>query len=347
MGCIDSDGHVIESEAEINEYLVPPYKGNSYQTFYQMLPSLDPFHTTGSFQGGDTTIERSEDGFNLQVGPKEWVAFLDRARIDMAVLYPTWGLAHGQMVDPRWAAGYAKTYNDWLHAKYASYSPRLKGVALLPIQDPEAAVAELKRSVRELGMVAGMLPSNPTGVRRHVSHKEFWPIYAAAEELDVPIAFHGGAYQDLGFNTFTCFAATRAIGHPWALAVCATGLIVDGVLDAFPRLRIGLMEGGASWIDLVIDRLAREVKVGGLKLARPLPDYFKQLYLSIESFDPALLRAIEKIGVDCFMFSTDFPHEVGPADIIRELGAMQTRSDLSEKQRKAVLEDNARRLYRL
>jgi len=346
MGCIDADGHVIENEAEINEYLVPPYKGNSYQTFYQMLPSLDPFHTTGSFQG-DATVERSEDGFNMQVGPKEWVAFLDRANIDQAVLYPTWGLAHGQMVDPKWSVGYARTYNNWLHGKYVSFSKRLKGVALLPIQDPEGAVAELRRCVAEFSMVAGMLPSNPTGVRRHVSHKDFWPIYAEAERLDVPIAFHGGAYQDLGFNTFTCFPATRAIGHPWALAVCATGLIVDGVLDAFPRLRIGLMEGGASWIDLVVDRLTRETKIGGLRLKRSPADYFRQLYLSIESFDPALLRAIEKVGADCFMFSTDFPHEVGPAEIVRELGEMRVRHDLNDVQRKAVLEDNARRLYRL
>jgi predicted TIM-barrel fold metal-dependent hydrolase len=346
MGCIDSDGHVIESEAEINEYLVPPYKGNQYQTFYQMLPSLDPFHTTGSFQG-DATVERSEGGFNMAVGPKEWVAFLDRAGIEAAVLYPTWGLAHGQMVDPKWALGYAKTYNNWLGDKYLQFDARLKGVALLPIQDPEGAAAELRRCVAEFGMVAGMLPSNPTGARRHVSHREFWPIYAEAERLGVPIAFHGGAYQDLGFNSFTCFPATRAIGHPWALAVCATGLIVDGVLDAFPRLRIGLMEGGASWIDLVVDRLAREAKYGGLHLRRPVADYFRQLYLSIESFDPALPRAIEKVGAGCFMFSTDFPHEIGPADIIRELGALQTRGDLTDAQRKGVLEDNARRFYRL
>jgi predicted TIM-barrel fold metal-dependent hydrolase len=47
------------------------------------------------------------------------------------------------------------------------------------------------------------------------------------------------------------------------------------------------------------------------------------------------------------MFSTDFPHEIGPADIIRELGALQTRGDLTDAQRKGVLEDNARRFYRL
>jgi predicted TIM-barrel fold metal-dependent hydrolase len=346
MGFIDADGHVIENEAELNEYLVPPYKGNRYQSFYQMLPSLDPFHTTGSFQG-DATFEHQKDAFDLGVGPKEWVAFLDRSGIDAAVLYPTWGLAHGQMVDPRWSLGYARTYNNWLHDKYVRFSPRLKGVALLPIQDPEGAVAELRRCVDELGMVAGMLPSNPTGVRRHASHREFWPIYAAAERLDVPIAFHGGAYQDLGFNSFTSFPATRAIGHPWALAVCATGLIVDGVLDAFPRLRIGLMEGGASWIDLVVDRLERETRYGGLKLARPVVDYFRQFRLSIEAFDPALPHAIAKVGADVFMYSTDFPHEVGPAEIVRQLGEVAKRSDLTAAQRKALLEDNARAFYRL
>lgn len=346
MGTIDSDGHVFENEAEINEHLVSPYKGNHYQSFYQMLPSLDQFHTTGSFQGDPSATDQGAN-FDFNVGPKEWVAFLDRSGIAATVLYPTWGLAHGQMVDPKWALGYAQTYNNWLHAKYVRYNDRLKGVALLPIQDPAGAVAELRRAVCVLGMVAGMLPSNPISVRRHVSHKDFWPIYAEAERLDVPIAFHGGAYQDLGFNTFTSFAATRAIGHPWPLAVCTTGLIVDGVLDAFPRLRVGLMEGGASWLDFVVDRLDREAKYGGLKLERPVASYFSQIYLSVEGFDPALGHAIEKIGAQSFMYSTDYPHEIAPDDIIRSLAEMRGRNDLDPAVRKAVLEDNARRLYRI
>ena len=343
---IDSDGHVIESEQEINEFLVEPYAGGGYQSFYAMLPSLDDFHTTGAFQG-DPTADNQKDTFDASVGPPEWVQFLDRSNLAKAVLYPTMGLAHGQIIEPRWAAAYAKTYNNWLYEKYMRHSPRLCGVAILPVQDVDAAVAELHRTVVELGMVGGMLPSNPTGVRRHLSAREFWPIYAEAERLDCVIAFHGGAYRDLGFNTFTNFSATRALGHPWALAITATGLIVDGVLDAYPKLRIGLMEGGASWISLVVDRLERETVYGGLDLARPVLDYFQQIYLSIEGFDKSLIGAIERIGHNSFMYSTDYPHEVSPTDIIKELNHLVERNDLTDNQKSAVLKDNARRFYRI
>src|SRR5689334_2593006 len=73
----------------------------------------------------------------------------------------------------------------------------------------------------------------------------------------------GDSYMNLGFNTYTVFSATRALGMPFPLAIAATGMIVDGVFDRFPQLRVGFMEGGTAWIPLVIDRLEREVAYGG------------------------------------------------------------------------------------
>ena len=61
---------------------------------------------------------------------------------------------------------------------------------------------------------------------------------------------------------------------PFPLAIAMTGMIVDGVLDRCPRLRLGLLEGGTAWVPLVIDRLEREREYGGLELQRPVEDYF-------------------------------------------------------------------------
>ena len=97
----------------------------------------------------------------------------------------------------------------------------------------------------------------------------------------------------------------------------------------------------------MVDRLERETVYGGLNLARPVVDYFQQIYLSIEGFDKSLTGAIERIGHHSFMYSTDYPHEVSPADIIKELGHLVERNDLTDEQKSAVLEDNARRFYRI
>ena len=109
-----------------------------------------------------------------------------------------------------------------------------------------------------------MLPSN--GLNPHLSAKHFWPVYEEAAKLDCALAVHGGCYGDLGFNTYTVFPATRALGMPVPLAIAATGMIVDGVFDEFPNLRVGFLEGGTSWIPMVLDRLERELEYGGLRI---------------------------------------------------------------------------------
>jgi hypothetical protein len=90
---------------------------------------------------------------------------------------------------------------------------------------------------------------------------------------------------------------------PVPLAIAATGMIVDGVLDAFPTLRVGFLEGGTSWIPLVIDHLERELEYGGLRIKRKPAEYFKsgQLFCSCECNEKALSYAIERVRVEPFM----------------------------------------------
>ena len=97
-------------------------------------------------------------------------------------------------------------------------------------------------------MVGAYIPSN--GLRNHLSAREFWPVYEEAEKLNCPIGIHGGWYRDLGFDTFTRFPGTRALGMPFPLAIAMTGMIQDGVWDAFPKLRIGFSKAepaGSHW----------------------------------------------------------------------------------------------------
>ena len=83
--------------------------------------------------------------------------------IETSVLYTTLGLAFGKIVSRDWAIDVARAYNDWLYNTYMKRSPRFRGMGLVPLQEPEAAVEELKRAVKELGMCGAMLPS--TGIQ--------------------------------------------------------------------------------------------------------------------------------------------------------------------------------------
>ena len=98
-------------------------------------------------------------------------------------------------------AGFAQAYNEYIHTRYLQRSAQYQAVALLPMQQVPAAVAELLRAVQDLGFVGAIIPSN--GLTRHVSHPEYWPIYEEAEQLNCMVAVHGGSYMHLGFNTYT------------------------------------------------------------------------------------------------------------------------------------------------
>jgi uncharacterized protein len=340
MRYADADGHVMENEQELNEFIEPPFDSKGYATFRQLLPTLDSFHTLNG-------LPRIPGTFDPSTGPERWLEFLDRTGIEWSVLYPTAGLSYGHVVFPDWALGYARTYNNWLHAKYLRASPRFQGMALIPMQDPPAAVAELRRAVTELGMVGAMIPSN--GLTRHVSHREYWPIYEEAQRLGCALAVHGGSYINLGFNTFTVFPATRALGMPVPLMAAATGFMVDGVLDAFPRLRIAFLEGGTDWIPLVIDRLERELEYGGLSLQQKPEDYFRsgRLFVGCEGNEKGLAYAIERVGPEPFMFASDFPHEIAMDNCMEEIEEIEERDDLRAEHKPLLLGENARRFYQV
>src|SRR5246127_5590549 len=128
-------------------------------------------------------------------------------------------------------------------------------MALIPIQDADEAGKELPRAVRELGMVGAMLPSNGEGIKGHLGSKIYWPIYEEAEKLGCPLAVHVGCLHHLGMDTIGVYYPVHALGHPFGIMAQAAGLLSYGVFDRFPRLRVGFLEGGATWVPFFMDRL--------------------------------------------------------------------------------------------
>jgi predicted TIM-barrel fold metal-dependent hydrolase len=155
-------------------------------------------------------------------------------------------LAFGLIADPDWAAGLARAYNDWLYDRFLRTNPgRLKGMALIPLQDPERAVAELRRAVGDLGMVGAVFPA--AGLAEAFGHRAYWPVYAAAQELGCLVAVHGGPAAGLGLDRMRHAVEMRALNHGFAQQIQMTSMIFGGVFDAFPRLRVAYCEAGCGW----------------------------------------------------------------------------------------------------
>ena len=339
-GYFDADGHVLEPEVEIAEFLEEPYLSN-WARGRSFLPPFEQFH------GPQAAIYPRKPGTFLPAPAERWLEFLDMTGTDGTVLYPTAGLFFARITFPDWAAAYARAYNNWLHDRFIKVSPRLQGVALLPMQDVSAAVEELRRSVRELGMVGGMIPSN--GLPRHVGARDYWPVYQAAQELDCVLAVHGGNYEHLGFDTLANFPVSRALGMPAPLLNGLAGMIAEGTLDEFPSVRIGFLEGGTAWVPLLLDRLERELEYGGLDLKRSPEEYLRdgRLFIGCEGNERALSYAIERVGPEPFMFASDFPHEISGDNAMGEIDEIRERSDIREEDKQMLLGENARRFYKI
>ena len=227
---IDADGHVMELDSELREFIGAPYKDLEWHQSYSFWPGLtmDGFlrslRKPGGWAGGGT-------GPNAQ----DWLRFLDINKIELTVLYPTQGLTHGAIQDHDWAVCMARAYNDWLYNKFMAVSPRLVGVALLPIQDIGEAVKELRRAVNELGMVGAVLPAVAPGGRLY-SGAEFYPLWEEAQKLDVPISTHGGlSMPALGLDSVNNFTIGHTLEHPFAQIRQFTALMFEGRLRAVSR----------------------------------------------------------------------------------------------------------------
>jgi len=338
QGYVDADGHIMENFEELFEYFDEPWRSCDTLIPSRVLPSGDEFHTTRI---------RRKGIFNWAVGPEEWLAYLDKTGLEFTVLYPTAALNYGHIVNPEWAGVFARAWNNWVSEKYLKKSPRFKAVGLIPMQDVPSAVTELRRIVKELGMVGAYVPSN--GLKRHLSSKEFWPVYEEAQRSDCALGVHGGTYNDLGFNTFTLFPGTRALGMPFPLAIVMTGMIQDGVWDAFPKLRVGFLEGGTSWVPLVFDRLNREREYGELRCDKPIIEYFRsgRFFVGCEGNESALPFVVNLIGPQACMFASDFPHEIDMENARHEIDEIEEHKDIKDAHKKMILGENAKNFYKI
>lgn len=352
MRIVDGDGHVFEDLPAIVRHMPAALRESAFVRLLGPFPQLDHLHH-GAWV--------SPEGSFQDPGPTGWSAFLDRAQFTAAVMYPTIALAYGRLTDPDLAIAACRAYNDWIAEVYLAHDPRLKAMALIPMQEPQAAAAELERAVGELGLVGAMLP--PTGLPRLLGAREYGAVYQAADRLECALAVHGGAHPALGLDHQEVFAATHALGHPFAITIACVDLIVHGVLDRYPRIRFGFMEGGLAWLLLLAERLPgswsaftprdpaqRYLRARtGAEVAGRIRDYVGggRLYVGVEGDEPALAYAVQEFGAGAFVFSSDFPHEVNDATIRHEIEELMDNDALPPTAKAAILGDNAVRFYGL
>lgn len=240
---IDADGHVTETEAGVQRFMRPEFRR-------EVKPSVDPWDRR---QGGKLG--------KLNDDPKVQLADLDVEGIDVQVIYPT-GLSNNADPDVPRVVEWSRAYNDWLADFCSADRTRLKGVATVALQDVNGAIAEVRRAVEELGHVAVMMPTNV--MDRDIGREEFWPFYAEAERLGIPLALHGGINAaERVHGRFDKFISVHTVSFPFECMMALVGLIFAGVPEKFPNMKIAVLEGCTGWPPFLMDRMDEEFEKQG------------------------------------------------------------------------------------
>ena len=358
----DSDGHVLEPRAA-----------------WRGLPDAHAVEIVRDDRGLDHVIVGGEEIFWASLGhmgspgtdvgtrepleleqaqagafdPAARLVDMDTEGIDAVVLYPTIGLGAWGITEPATAVAFARAYNDWLASYCATAPGRLRGAAMVPFQDPAAAVAELRRAVTELGFVAAFVRPNPCNGRT-LADPAFEPFWAAAEELGVAVGVHEGlqpavphlASTRLPTSALLQHAASHTFEQMFAFAQLAT----CGVMERHPGLRWVFLESGGGWIPYWLGRLDHHVKTYGayaseMRLA-PSEYFHRQCWVSFEIDEDHFAALAPLVGTDRIVWGSDYPHAdstfPGAVDELREAVA-----PLSDTDRDRIIRTNGLALYGL
>ena len=331
MNTIDADGHIVEKNSDIRKYLPQPYSMRAGA----LLPSDGMDTSMGGLLGG---LEGNDIPTRLND--------MDKEGIDVSVLFPTGSFAVNGLIERDYAIAYARAYNDFV-ADVCRQSPRLRAVALLPFQDPAAAVREAKRAASELGLVAIAVATQ--GMKEHLGSQTFWPIYEELQRLNLPLCVHNRREGPAGEKRFDSFLFMHTIGRPVETFIQFAGLIYGGVAERFPKLRVAFLECGVGWIPYWMERMDEEWEKRG-KVEAPLcqkkpSDYVKRgnWFFAMEPEEETLPYVIERIGDDKILFASDYPHWDGIFPHV--ISTIRGRKDLSDEAKAKVLGENARRFY--
>jgi predicted TIM-barrel fold metal-dependent hydrolase len=342
-GFIDADGHVVESDSELLDFLPPPYKGREDLLSFSFFPTLDGFHRQA---------RRVADGKGRTIAKgslKEWQQFLDEDEIAWSVLYPTSGLTFGMVRDKEWACAVAQGYNNYLYECFTRPEKRLRGMALIPLQSIPDAVAELRRAVKELGFVGAVLPA--VGLRQPLGDTRYDPVYEAAQDLGALLAVHAAPTGGLGLDGFEKLIEVRTLSHGFGQMIQMTSMIYNGVFDRFPTLRIAYAEAGCGWVPYLMERLDLEYEHRNTQApeCKLLPsEHLKsgRIFIHCELEDRGIAQVSGLLRDDILFCATDFPHE--PRSEFREnVAKFLAREDVSREIKYRIMTENPKRMYPL
>lgn len=350
----DADSHLMETpewlidhaDPAIRDRLAPFTMGGMVDVVRGILAERDthPIDPTG-FDGHEADLFVAKNWTALGAfDPDERRLALDHLGFTSQLVFSTYShrvLLKHPLAEPQISFdsdvhyGTVRAHNRAMTA-FCAGDGRLLPVGWVSLHEPERALVELDFAL-EAGCAAIEVPSyavEPISL----THVDLLPFYARLEEAGVPLVFHiggggklvppplennGRTYDNRFYEGEPAQPLLIFMGMPQPIELAVGALIFDRIFEQFPRLRCGVIENGATWlptfmerVDLALHAFGRTEEFRGLSM---LPSEYVRRHLKVAPFAYEDLGAlVERTGADLYLFSTDFPHDEGSLDPIRE-----------------------------
>ena len=368
---ISSDSHIFEPADLWTSRIETTFKDRAPRMVRREEDNTDWWVCEGlkgasGASGGGQAGKRFEDPENLSFAgdsdqirpggyiPEEHAKDMDIDGIDVDILYPTNGLLLYGVPDGDLLTAIFKAYNDWLAEFCKAIPSRLKGIAALNIDDVQKGVEELQRC-HKMGLVGAMITVYPLESRSYAS-AEYEPLWAAAQDLGMPLSLHIGtnrAIPGVPFVDIESPGPAALTNVDYWVRMSLAHMIFSGVFERYLDLRVGSVEMELSWVPHFLDRLdynyTQRPPTGEWHTFKDdmLPsDYFhRNVFLSFQE-DNLGVKDRDIIGVDNIAWGSDYPHPESTFPRSRQI-IEELLADCTNEEKTKIAGGNMARIYHL
>jgi len=375
MHVMSADSHVMEPadfwatrlDVKYRDQAPRVVKNDKGAGYVFVAPGISPFPVAGGFGTGRSGTELKE---HLSKGyeaarpsgwdPAERIKDQDIDGVEAEVLYTTLGMRLFSLDDAGLQRACFGAYNDWL-AEFCSYNPkRLVGNALVSLEDIGEGIKELERCAK-IGLRGAMIWGSAPEDRPY-SSRIYDPFWQAASELEMPLSLHviTGRGRESKLEVDPKTGNIVSLAGPTRLEMYAnviheiqrslTSLIVSGVLQRFPRLKLVSAENDVGWLPHYMYRLDHAWEKYSALTPEPLPlkpsDYMRRQLWATFQDDPVGPGTYKFFGTSNYMWASDFPHTDSTWPNSRKVIEKDFAGVPEDVTRKIVFE-NAAKLYRI
>ena len=309
-----------------------------------------------ALESGDSAVKVTVDAegnpcihypgdYNVAVRGHRDIAYrqsvLEKEGVDTQIITLTTPGTHVET--PATAARLARLVNDAFAKVIAERSPRFSALATLPLNDVQASIAELQRAMTELRLPGAMVFSNVNGVA--LADKRYEPLWAEANRLNAIIHIH--PTDPVGVEAMTDYWLMPLVGFLADTTLAAAKLVFAGVPDRYPNIKwvLGHLGGAIPYLAERLDRGWEAFPDCRADIQYKPTEYLRRFYYDGVNFDPRAVRlAVDFAGADHVLAASDYPHQIGS---IPKMKSSLAELDVSDEERKKIMGQNARTLYRV